>query len=224
MPSTTLVLLRHGHVTDNDPGEHARLCGWTDPPLSPLGLGQAHALRAQIGREPAAVAVYASPLRRARDTAQTVADALALPLRLRRSLREIGCGVVDGWPLWRVQQCYPELWAANLAQVDAAFRWPGGESYRSFRARALRAVGRILAAHPGERVIVVTHTGVITQVLGALAGTSAARWDAFRVGNASITELRWQHGRSSLLRFDDRRHLDTPAWGATRSSRHQRAG
>ena len=224
MLPTTLVLIRHGHVADNDAGEHARLCGWTDPPLSPLGRWQVEALQAQLARGPAAAAVYASPLLRARDTAHAVADALALPLRLRRSLREIGCGAVDGWPLGQVQRRYPELWAANLAQTDAAFHWPQGESYQAFRARTLRVVGRIAAAHPGERVVVVTHTGVITQLLGVLHGTSAARWDAFRVGNASITELRWHHWPRVLLRFDDRRHLGRTRWAATRSSTHQRAG
>ncbi len=224
MQPTTLDLIRHGHVADNDAGEHARLCGWTDPPLSPLGRWQADALRAQLRREPAAAAVYASPLRRARNTAQAVADALGLPLRLRRSLREIGCGAVDGWPLSLVKRRYPTLWATNLAQRDPAFRWPGGESCRTFRARAVRVVERIAAAHPGERVLVVTHTGVITQLLGALAGTSAARWDAFRVGNASITELRWPQGPGTLLRVDDRRHLDRATWAARHSNTHQRAG
>ncbi len=224
MPPSTLVFIRHGHVADNDVGEHARLCGWSDPPLSPLGQQQAVALRLVVAREPAVAAVYASLLCRARETGQVVADVLGLPLRLRRSLREIGCGSVDGWPLWLVRRRYPELWAANLAQTDDAFRWPDGESYQAFRARALRGVRRIAAAHPGERVIVVTHTGVITQLLGELHGTSAARWDTFRVGNASITELQWQHGPDTLLRMNDRRHLDSVTSAATHSSRHQRAG
>jgi Histidine phosphatase superfamily (branch 1) len=85
----------------------------------------------------------------------------------------------------------------------------------------LRALCRIAAAHPGQRVVVVTHTGVITQALGALDGTAAARWEANRAGNASLTEVRWPAGggpgalagpgdRGTVVRFDVREHLVAP--------------
>ncbi len=164
---TTLLLVRHGHVTDNTPGAGARLCGWTDPPLSPLGLRP----------------------------------------RWRAARREIGCGELDGWIVEDVRQHFPTLWAANTRQEDAGFRWPGSESYRALRRRVLRALRGIAGAHPGRRVLVVTHAGAITQVLGALAGTSPAPWEAFRAGNASITELRWHAGGGALVRFDGRGHL-----------------
>ena len=224
MLPTTLVLIRHGHVADNDPGDDARLCGWSDPPLSALGRWQVEQLRARLAGEPPAAAVYTSPLHRAAETARTVTGDLGMPLWLRRSLREIGCGAVDGWPLWQVKRRYPELWVSNLSQADEHFRWPGGESYRAFRSRTLRAIEGIATAHRGRRVIVVTHAGVITQLLGALRGTSAARWDAFRVGNASITEVRWHDGSGAVRRFDDRRHLATAPWMVTHPSTHRRAG
>src|SRR5919108_1514948 len=205
--ATALVLVRHGHVADNDAGGHARLCGWAAPPLSPLGRWQSRRLADRLLAEPAIAALYASPLRRAKQTAGAVAGAFGLRPRLRRGLREIGCGTIDGWRLAEVEQRYPDLWAANQAQEDEAFRWPGGESYRAFRARALSIVRRIAAAHPGERVVIVTHSGPITQIVGALAGTSAARWEAFRTANASLTEIHWQGDTGVLVRFDDRRHL-----------------
>ena len=99
-------------------------------------------------------------------------------------MREIYCGRLEGVPLVEVQRRYPFLWQANLRQADDDFHWPGGESYRDFRRRALRAVGAIAAAHPGELVMIVTHAGVIAQVLGALNGIRAARWEPFRPSNA----------------------------------------
>ena len=107
-----------------------------------------------------------------------------------------------------MQRRYPRPWRRNLAQTDQAFCGPGGESYRAFRARCLAAIRQIAAAHPGQRVLVVTHAGVITQVVGALAGTSAARWGAFRTANANITELRWWGVGGTVMRFDARDHLD----------------
>jgi broad specificity phosphatase PhoE len=65
----------------------------------------------------------------------------------------------------------------------------------------------VVASHPGERLAVVTHAGVVSQALGALARTSAARWESFRPGNTAITELRFRGEIGVVTRFDDRAHL-----------------
>jgi broad specificity phosphatase PhoE len=106
-------------------------------------------------------------------------------------LCEIDCGAADGLSVRAVQERYPREWARNLEEVDPDFRWPGGESYRELRARSLCAVRDIAAAHRGQRVVVVTHAGVISQLLGWLAGHSAARWSPLRPRNGSVTELAW---------------------------------
>jgi broad specificity phosphatase PhoE len=54
----------------------------------------------------------------------------------------------------------------------------------------------------------VTHAGVISQIVGALHGTSAARWELWRPRNGSVTEVRWQDGRGALVFFD---RLPSPA-------------
>jgi broad specificity phosphatase PhoE len=210
----TLLLVRHGHVADNTRGDAARLCGWADPPLTPLGRAQATRVAAHLAAARCSDALYTSPSARAHETATAIGHRLGLRPRLRLALREIHCGRLEGRLLADVRRDHPELWARNLAQEDDDFRWPGGESYRAFRARVLAGLGRIAAAHPGQRVVVVTHTGVITQALGALGGTAAARWEAYRAGNASLTEVRWPAGgapgrRGTLVRFDERAHLAT---------------
>jgi broad specificity phosphatase PhoE len=60
----------------------------------------------------------------------------------------------------------------------------------------------IAASHPGERVLVVTHTGVVTQLIGDTAGLTAATWEAFRPAHASLTELLWADGFARLVRFN----------------------
>lgn len=203
MHSTTLLLVRHAH---SEGGSSAGLlCGWHDAPLTSLGRKQVEALRERLAAEPAASQVYTSPLRRAVETA----DAAPGPSGAARlnSLREIFCGSLDGMPLEDVQAGYPDLWQRNMAQSDEDFRWPGGESYRDFRHRVVNAIRDIASAHSGQRVFVFTHAGVISQFLGALSGASAAQWDAFRPGNASITELRWDGDAASVVHFDDRSHL-----------------
>jgi len=199
--TTRLVLVRHGHTTMNGGGPDAVMSGWTDLPLSALGEQQVSALEGHVHAE----VIYASPLRRARDTARHCAD--GADILYDEDLREIGCGEVDGLPLREVQRRFADAWARNERQADDDFRWPGGESYAELRRRALAAVSRIAARHPTSRVALVTHAGVITQLLGHLSGTPPARWSAFRVGNASLTELDWASDRGVLRSFDDRTHL-----------------
>jgi broad specificity phosphatase PhoE len=199
---TTVLLVRHAHTMSN--GRAPTLSGWSDLPLTDLGRRQVCALRqAYAGARFAAV--LSSPLDRALKTADAFAPGNSI--ELCSDLREIHCGHMEGMLVEKIMADCPELWSANLRQDDDEFRWPGGESYREFRARCLQALGRIASLFDGERVVVVTHTGFVGQVLGALAGIRAARWDAFRPGNASITELVWSDTERRVVRFDDRSHL-----------------
>lgn len=110
-------------------------------------------------------------------------------------------------PVGEVRRRFPGLWDANLRQDDEDFRWPGGESYREFRQRCVSAVRTIAAAHPGTSVAVITHAGFITQVVGTIAGASAACWGRSRPRNTTLTEIMWSNGSGALLRLDDGAHL-----------------
>jgi alpha-ribazole phosphatase/probable phosphoglycerate mutase len=182
--------------------------GWTDEPLSERGRREAVLLRERLVAERPPAAIYTSPLVRARVVADSLLAGGLGPPTSDGDLMEIGCGELDGWDVERVRLEYPILWRRNEAQADERFRWPGGESYREFRARCLGAIDRILRAHPGERIVVVTHAGVVSQILGDIAGTNPARWDLFRPGNASITTVACLARERHLVAFDDRAHLE----------------
>lgn len=183
------------------------MSGWTDFPLSPLGRRQAEALARRLANEPPVSALYTSPLQRALDTARTLTGAGLPDLTSLDDLREQWCGEVDGWPVSEVRKRFPDLWEANFRQADPDFRWPGGESHCELRERCLAAIRRLAAAHPGERVAVVTHAGVICTVIGWLHGTSPAQWEKYRPGNCSLTEIDWTGDCGTMIRFDDRAHL-----------------
>jgi broad specificity phosphatase PhoE len=122
-------------------------------------------------------------------------------------LQEIDCGVLDGMRLEHVKRSYPDLWQANQLQSDDNFRWPGGESYRDFRFRCLRAVRTLTRKHPRGRIALVTHAGVISQLVGFLMGASPALWECYRVGNTALTEMDWERSGARLVRFGDQDHL-----------------
>jgi broad specificity phosphatase PhoE len=205
---TTIVLIRHGHTASNG-GADALLSGLTDVPLSPHGREEVRCLERSLRGTAPFDAIYSSPLRRAWHTAVVLEAAGLGPLRLCAALREIDCGTLDGMPLQVLKRRFPGLWAANLRQDDEAFRWPGGESYREFRCRSLRTVRRLALRHRGSRIAIVTHAGVINQIIGSMMGISPARWEPLRPANAALSQIEWMRGTARLTRFDERPHLTT---------------
>jgi broad specificity phosphatase PhoE len=175
-------------------------------PLSAAGSAQVDQLRRYFAHRSVAAA-YSSPLRRSVQTASAAPGGVAGNVRLLRSLREIYCGSVEGWPVDAVQTQFPDLWRRNLEQADEAFRWPGGETYSEFRRRVVRVMRAIALRHAGSSVVVFTHAGVISQMLGWMHNNSAARWASFRPGNASITTIVEGGGTWLLERFNDQDHL-----------------
>lgn len=199
---TTLDLLRHAEAEHNVGGASAIIGGGADVPLTTRGRQQAAELAARLSREPPPVALYSSPSRRALDTAAPIAERLRLSIVHDEALREIGCGEVDGVPIPIVRSQHASAWAANAAQRDPDFRWPGGESYREFRERVVGTIRRIAAAHAGHRVVLLTHAGVISQLVGFCRSVSPACWERSRPRNASVTRLLWHAGQGRIQRFD----------------------
>lgn len=162
-------------------------------------------MRLRLAREADACACYSSPLARALQTAVATPPTLT-PVPLD-SLREIQVGPLEGVMLEEVQAQHPDHWERHLAHMDDEFAWPGGETYRGFRERALKALAELAERHAAGRILVFTHAGFISQVVGAIAGTPAGRWDLHRPGNASITEVSWNGNTGAVISFDDQRHL-----------------
>jgi broad specificity phosphatase PhoE len=106
-----------------------------------------------------------------------------------------------------VQRQHAVVWERNAAQDDDDFGWPGGETYRQFRARVLATLERIAISHPAKRIAVVTHAGVIAQVVGQIRGRRSAEWEPDRPDPLTATEITWHRGKpQTVMSFND------PAW------------
>jgi len=140
---TTLLLVRHG---ETDWNAERRWQGHADVPLNERGRKQARQLADSLSGD-AVDAIYASDLARARETAEILGARLGRPVVVDPELREIDVGSREG-----------------LTGEEVGVREWDGESKEAHLDRTLRALARIVAGHPGSRVLVVAHGGTLRRM------------------------------------------------------------
>jgi probable phosphoglycerate mutase len=203
--ATELLLVRHGESAPAVEGRPFDLVdGHGDPDLSPEGREQAVKVCARLAGE-GVDAIYVSKLRRTAQTAHALAEALDLPLTVDPDLHEVFLGDWEGGA-FRQKVAEADPIAVRMIEEE---RWdviPNAEPAADFAARLRRAVTRIAAAHPDQRVAVFVHGGVIGQILAQATGSRP-----FALGgadNASISHLVVTGDRWVLRRFNDTTHLE----------------
>jgi len=196
-----LYCIRHGQSTYNADG---RIQGQSDVPLSELGVRQAEAVAEALCGLPLE-AIYASPLRRALETARLTADALGLEIHTDQRLKEISAGVWEDKPRSEVERLFPQE-LARWRSGDLDFTIPGGESRRDLLRRGLAAIESILQAGCLQAAI-FAHGGLLVVTLKALLGIPPQE-PPFDLENGSITQLAVDgDGRFQLLALDEVDHL-----------------
>eukprot|EP00873_Tetraselmis_striata_P037119 jgi/Tetstr1/457383/TSEL_043985.t1 len=155
-------------------------------------------------------ALYSSDLRRCVETAQPIAAALDLQLCTREALRERHLGVLQGLTKGEAHIMEPAAWSALLNGSDADRVPGGGESVEDLASRAQGAIDDIARKHPGGRVIVVTHGGVLAQLHCLAAGHCSGAPSI----NCSINSLLVEPGRWALLRWGGVQHLQAGSYAA----------
>lgn len=188
-------MVRHGETDWNRDG---RFQGHADPPLNETGHGQARALAAQLAST-RFDAVYSSDLRRAVETARVVASRLGLSVSARADLREADVGVFTGLTREEIAERFPA--EARLAH-RVGFTGATGEGFERLSERIIGALVETAAAHPDQRVLVVTHGGPIRVTLASADGMTVEdhRRRYPPVGNGTVHEIVVVDGR--LRRID----------------------
>jgi ribonuclease H / adenosylcobalamin/alpha-ribazole phosphatase len=195
-------LLRHGR-TEHTP--ERRYSGRNDLPLSLTGRAEAEAAAVRAG-ELGIDAVVASPLRRARETAEIVAAALGLPVEVDDDLAELDFGDLEGLTLDEALAKHPLATRRFMADVTAAA--PGGESVEQVSTRVARARRRILEGHAGRTVLVVSHVTPIKLLLAAALEVDDAIVHRVFLEAASFCTATWSSdGRASVRLVNDTAHL-----------------
>jgi probable phosphoglycerate mutase len=199
---TELILLRHG---ETDWNRELRFQGHVDVSLNAIGLEQARRLAQRLAGE-TAHHIYVSDLMRARQTADPVSHQLGLPAVSDAALREQSFGRVDGMRVDDIKAQYPQAWEGWL-QFHADYSMPEGETTRQFHARVMDAVQRIVAAHRGQTLVVVTHGGVLDMIYRTARALGLSGPRQSEIPNAGLNRVRVHDGGIDILAWADVQHL-----------------
>jgi broad specificity phosphatase PhoE len=193
-----LLLVRHALPAriERDDGTPA------DPHLAGLGHLQVAALAEFLaGESDPAAAVYASPMRRALETARPVAERLGVELHIDDDLAEFDREASAYVPIEELRASGHPAWRA---MVDGSY-WDSVD-LPGFQAKVTAAAERIIEQRAGTTVAVVTHGGVINMYVAGLLGLTPAVF--FDPGYASISRARASRGgRRGLVSLNETAHL-----------------
>ncbi|MGH9133937.1 MAG: histidine phosphatase family protein [Ilumatobacteraceae bacterium] len=192
-----LLLIRHAL-----PVRRELLAGAADPELSPAGRAQAGHLAEYLATE-SIDAVYTSPLRRAVETSAPLADRHGLDPLIVDDVAEWDRMSPEYVPVEELKASDDQRWRDLVAGV-----WTSDETPDGFRARVIAAIELLVGSHPGGRIAVVCHGGVINAYLAAVLGLDPARPGFFYPNYTSIHRvMAAATGQRSILTINETVHL-----------------
>lgn len=201
-----LHLVRHGETDINASG---RLQGTTNSTLTPRGRAQARELAvASLTWDP--VAVYSSPLQRARGVAGAIADLSGLSVTDEPRIIEMDMGDLEGVTVQEMRDGWPDLyqgWRRDASSVTM----PGGESLGDVQRRAMAAVNELDERYDAEdTVIAVTHNFTIRCIVAAVIDLPLANINHMDLSLGSRTTITSGRRGRRLAAYNAVDHL-TPA-------------
>ena len=201
-----LHLVRHGETDINASG---RLQGTTNSTLTSRGRAQARELAvASLTWNP--VAVYSSPLQRARGVAGAIADLSGLSVTDEPRIIEMDMGDLEGVTVQEMRDGWPDLyqgWRRDASSVTM----PGGESLGDVQRRAMAAINELDERYDAEdTVIAVTHNFTIRCIVAAVIDLPLANINHMDLSLGSRTTITSGRRGRRLAAYNAVDHL-TPA-------------
>ena len=194
-----LVLVRHAQPVRVEQGT---VSGPTDPGLSDTGHTQARRLAAWLAVEPID-AVLTSPLCRARETAAPLAAMLGVTAEVVDGVAEYDAASGEYIPIEELRAAKDERW---FATIEGRWADVGGVDPREFQTRVVPAVEELVERFRGQRVVVVTHGGVLNVYLAHVVGTDRLLW--FHPEYTSISRVvAARTGQRSIATLNETAHL-----------------
>ena len=200
-PATRFILLRHGQTAMSAAKQYS---GRANPELTELGKKQALAA-AQALADTHIDAVVCSPLRRCQQTAAAVVKGRDLRVETVDDLIEVDFGRWEGKTFAEADAADPELHARWLKDTSVAC--PGGESLRAVHRRVSAARRELQQRYAGQTVLVVSHVNPIKSFVRQALDSGPQTPNHLFLELASVSEVEFFDGGSTLHRFNDVGHL-----------------
>ncbi|MFT5578838.1 MAG: broad specificity phosphatase PhoE [Paraglaciecola psychrophila] len=195
-----LGLVRHGQTSANiDQVWH----GYTDTPLTALGQAQAQKLGSHFHHYMQPDVIYASPLQRAKITAQAIASNHNIEVNLDPRLMEFNLG---DWEGRSFQELRDDGNIIEQLVSNPDFTPPNGESQNQVKERFVAAIEDIVSRHPQQNVVLVAHGAAIGIALSHYLHGDSRRWPKYSKANTAFTEFCLNS--SSLISYNNTAHLD----------------
>lgn len=201
--NTTVYLIRHGETEWNKLGKFQ---GSKDISLSEEGISQAKYLAERLVGS--FDYLYTSPLIRALKTAEIISEKSKIKPTIFTEMREINYGDWEGLTVHEIKKAYShefDLWKNDKITAPIC----GGDvSLKNAAKRGKDSVLKIVQVHPGKRIVIVAHGGIIKAAIIGLLNLEMTMYHKMSIGNTSITKLIFNDKFEPVIEFlNDTNHL-----------------
>ncbi len=199
---THIYLVRHGQTAWN---REEIFRGRSDVPLDETGLRQAE-LAGLYFKELKIYAIYSSPLSRAWQTAEKIAEPHGLRVQPLQGIIDMSFGKWEGHPHEEIKRMDPETYRLWREEPHRA-KLPGGETLDEVRDRAMAALEEVIQIHPEGTIVLVSHRVVNKVLLCGILGLDNSHFWQIIQDTTAINLIRCQKGRYFLVLMNETCHL-----------------
>jgi len=201
--NTEIFLIRHGETIWNT---KKLIQGQLDSPLTDSGIHQSNLLSQRMKKINPDI-IYTSDLKRAVDTANIINQHIEKDIVEISGIRERHWGVFQGanWP--KIKKFFPTQYK-YYRNDSKNYMIPNGESYNQVTKRTMDSIVDIIENHKNQKIVIVTHGGIISPLIRALLCIPYETHRKFMISNTSITKLVYNDFGFSIAYLGDIAHLE----------------
>ena len=200
--TTSIYLVRHGQTAWN---KEEIFRGRTDVPLDETGLRQAE-LAGEYFKGMEIRAIYSSPLSRALETAQKIAQSHNIKVQPLQGILDMSFGRWEGQSHLDIQKNDREIYR-QWREEPHLVRLPSGESLDDVRVRAMAALEEVIRNHPGKTLILVSHRVVNKVLICGILGLDNSHFWQITQDTTAINLIKYKEGKYILSLMNETCHL-----------------
>jgi len=199
---TSVYLIRHGQTAWN---KEEIFRGRTDVPLNEIGLREAE-LAGEYLKDKEIHVIYSSPLSRAWETAQKIAQFHNLEVQPLNGIIDMSFGRWEGHPHQEIQKNDREIYR-QWREEPHKVRLPGGEGLEDVRVRSMAALEEVIRLHPGKTLVLVSHRVVTKVLICGILGIDNSHFWQIGQDTTAINLIQYKNGKYILSLMNETCHL-----------------